>query len=161
MCDYSLCGLPNRLALEGEELVSYRFRTGSIGLASPLDLIAARPSPSSRPQTFWQQIKRLLEGDTPSHPITAVCIPPGAQLLLKNIPADLQRHWQIAAEESAFFVQTSHNVNSYRDAVQFYNGKQALLQNLREGIRVEVLSLGAAVADEEREREDQRAVPAL
>jgi len=81
--------------------------------------------------------------------------------MLKNIPADLQRRWQIAAEESAFFVQTSHNVNNYRDAVQFYNGKQALLQNLREGIRVEVLSLGGAVADEEHEREDRRAVPAL
>jgi|SRR5665213_2147443 len=161
MCDYSLCGLPTRLALEGEELVSYRFRTGSIGLASPLDLITARRSPSSRPRTLWQKIRRLLEGDTPSYPVTAVCIPPGAQLMLKNIPADLQRRWQIAAEESAFFVQTSHNVNNYRDAVQFYNGKQALLQNLREGIRVEVLSLGGAVADEEHEREDRRAVPAL
>jgi hypothetical protein len=157
MCDYSLCGLPNRLALEGEELVFHRFRTGSMGLASPADLIAVRPSPSSQQRTLWQRIKSFLEGDAPSRPVTAVCIPPGAQLILKNIPADLQQQWQIAAEESAFFVQTSQNVNCYRDAVQLYNGQRVLLQNLREGIRVEVLSLGGAVADEDR----QRTVPAL
>ena len=34
MCDYSLCGIPNRLAVESEELVVYRFSTGSIGMAS-------------------------------------------------------------------------------------------------------------------------------
>ena len=34
MCDYSLTGIPNRLAVEGEELVVHRFRTGSLGLAS-------------------------------------------------------------------------------------------------------------------------------
>ena len=35
MCDYSLAGIPNRLAVEGEELAVHRFPTGSIGLASP------------------------------------------------------------------------------------------------------------------------------
>ena len=34
MCDYSLAGLRTRLAVEGEELVVYRFPTGSIGLTS-------------------------------------------------------------------------------------------------------------------------------
>ena len=33
MCDYSLAVLPKRLAVEGEELIVHRFRTGSIGLA--------------------------------------------------------------------------------------------------------------------------------
>lgn len=28
MCDYSLAHVPNRLAVEGEELVVYRFGTG-------------------------------------------------------------------------------------------------------------------------------------
>ena len=32
MCDYSLATLQTRLAVEGEELVVYRFPTGSIGL---------------------------------------------------------------------------------------------------------------------------------
>ena len=38
MCDYSLHGLPNRLAEEGEELVAHRFITGAIGLTSPAEL---------------------------------------------------------------------------------------------------------------------------
>ena len=33
MCDYSLAGLPNRLAVEGEQLVVHRFQTGAMGLA--------------------------------------------------------------------------------------------------------------------------------
>jgi hypothetical protein len=32
MCDYSLAGVPNRLAVEGEQLVVHRFPTGSVGL---------------------------------------------------------------------------------------------------------------------------------
>ena len=34
MCDYSLMEYPNRLATEGEVLAVYRFRSGSLGLAS-------------------------------------------------------------------------------------------------------------------------------
>jgi hypothetical protein len=39
MCDYSLMGLPTRLAAEREELVVRRFSTGTIGLTSPSDLL--------------------------------------------------------------------------------------------------------------------------
>jgi hypothetical protein len=35
MCDYSLQGIRNRLAEEGETLVVHRFYTGSKGLTSP------------------------------------------------------------------------------------------------------------------------------
>jgi hypothetical protein len=41
MCDYSLQGLPNRLAVVGEQLVTYRFPTRSVGLATPTDIAAA------------------------------------------------------------------------------------------------------------------------
>ena len=58
MCDYSLAGIPNRLAVEGEQLVAYRFSTGAIGLTSP---------DASR----W----RLWSKKTP-----AVCVLPGACL---------------------------------------------------------------------------------
>jgi hypothetical protein len=34
MCDYSLAGVPNRLAVEGEELQVHRFPTGALGLTS-------------------------------------------------------------------------------------------------------------------------------
>jgi hypothetical protein len=35
-------------------------------------------------------------------------------------------------------------VNSYRDAIRFSNGYQIRLQDLREGMRLEVLSLAGA-----------------
>jgi hypothetical protein len=38
MCDYSLMHYPNRLAVNGDELVVHRFLSGSIGLASEADL---------------------------------------------------------------------------------------------------------------------------
>jgi hypothetical protein len=34
MCDYSLLHFPNRLAVNGEELIVHRFSSGSIGLAA-------------------------------------------------------------------------------------------------------------------------------
>ncbi len=38
MCDYSLHGFSNRLAVEGEQLLLHRFPTGTLGLASPSEL---------------------------------------------------------------------------------------------------------------------------
>lgn len=38
MCDYSLHGIKNRLATEGEQLFIHKFHTGSKGLASVTDL---------------------------------------------------------------------------------------------------------------------------
>ena len=45
MCDYSLAGIPNRLAAEGEQLVAYRFSTRAIGLTSPACHIRSIPCP--------------------------------------------------------------------------------------------------------------------
>ena len=42
MCDYSLMAVPNRLAEDGEDLVVYRFPTGSLGLASPSDFYSSQ-----------------------------------------------------------------------------------------------------------------------
>ena len=142
MCDYSLCGIPNRLAAEGEELVVHKFSTGSMGLASPADLPVpqALREPVAK-KTFWQSLKSFFE---PSHRpavAPAVCIPPGAHLILKDIPADLQKQCRVSDEEGVLFTQISADVNSYRDAVKFSNGYQIRLQDLREGMRVEVLSL--------------------
>jgi hypothetical protein len=44
--------------------------------------------------------------------------------------------------EEVVFVETTAEVNTYRDAVRFKNCRQALLQQLREGQRVQVLSIG-------------------
>jgi hypothetical protein len=158
MCDYSLCGLPTRLAVDGEELVVHRFRTGSMGLASPADLRPAKQtaSPALR-KSLWGFVKSIFEEPQDSPAAVAVCVPPGAQLILKNIPEDLQRRWDVEKEEAVFFLQTSADANNYRDAVRFRNGLQILLQGLREGIPVYVLSSGNASAGNERDF----AVPAL
>jgi hypothetical protein len=42
MCDYSLAALRTRLAVDGEELIVYRFPTGFLGLTAPAELEANR-----------------------------------------------------------------------------------------------------------------------
>src|SRR6266852_4809916 len=118
MCDYSLAGVPNRLAVEGEQLVVHLFSTGSLGLASPGS--------------------SLLSKETP-----AVCIPPGTRLRLWDIPQDLQLRFSLNATEEVIFVQQSAEAYRYRDAVRFQNGREVLLQRLRCGQQVEVLSLAS------------------
>jgi len=49
MCDYSLACFPNRLAVEGEQLVVHRFQTGALGLASPCPDLKQILFPSSTP----------------------------------------------------------------------------------------------------------------
>ena len=150
MCDYSLAALPNRLAVEGEELVVHRFRTGSKGLAPPAELEALleRRDPATA-TSFWKWLKCVFESSTSCPNVTAVCVPPGAQLMLKNVPQDLQTQWRIEDEEAVQFVQLTAAENTYRDAVELRNGRQVLLQNLREGMHVKVLSLGAVETQEE------------
>jgi len=148
MCDYSLGGLPNRLAVEGENLIVHRFPTNSIGLASQVDLQPKAREVSTLNLTLWQRIKDLFASDCVSVP--AVCIPPGACLILRNIPLGLQREWGVSEEENIVFVQTSAAVNTYRDAFCFRNGRQVSLQQASEGILAKVVSLGGNV-DTERE----------
>jgi len=143
MCDYSLGGLPNRLAVEGEELIVHRFPTQSIGLASPADL-EPKPGDADRgAHRLWEQIKNFFAFDCPN--ARAVCVPPGASLIVKGIPPNRQRQWNVTEEENALFVQTSAEVNTYRDAFCFGNGQQVLLQDLSEGMKVRVVSLGGEV----------------
>ena len=52
---------------------------------------------------FWPKLKEFFNPpDTPAIP--AVCIPPGARLLVRDIPAELQREcgFQKDVEEAAF-----------------------------------------------------------
>jgi hypothetical protein len=55
MCDYSLHGIENRLAEEGEVLVVHRFYSGSKGLTSPEYLKPAEP-----PKGWMAILKRTL-----------------------------------------------------------------------------------------------------
>ncbi len=145
MCDYSLCGIPNRLATEDDQLALYRFRTGSMGLAAVSDLereILARENRAKG--GWWTRFKTFIAGTDVSQ-IPAVCVPPGARLVARNIPEDLRKQLDVADEEDVVFVQTSMEANTYRDAIQFRNGRQMRLQNLPSGLRMDVVSLSGSV----------------
>lgn len=143
MCDYSLMAVPNRLAQEGEELVTHRFPTGSLGLASFDDLKRATAYTPRVKKSLWKTLKNFF--DPPQNePVCAVCIPPGARLQLEGLPARLQHEFGIGPVEEVTFTQISAAVNSYRDAIRFSNGRRLRLQELREGMRVKVLDLSLA-----------------
>jgi hypothetical protein len=146
MCDYSLQGVPNRLAVEGEQLVTYRFRTGSVGLATPTDIAAAN-CPKRQGEcrrSWWSALKTWLDPEMELDQIPAVCIPPGAHLFMNHIPEQLRRKFALQAVEDVTFVQLSADAYRYRDSIQFLNGKQVLLQEITEGVRFEVLSLASS-----------------
>src|SRR5579872_94771 len=138
MCDYSLMSIPNRLAREGDELVVHRFETGAIGLAADSDLRPSPDEPAGQPRTFWSAVKEVFT----SHPkrVPAVCVPPGTDLLLRDIPKKLQNQFGVKPIEQVTFTQITATVNRYRDAVSFHNGHHVLLQDLQEGQRVRVLA---------------------
>ena len=141
MCDYSLMSFPNRLAARSEELVVHRFSSGSLGLASPADLQKTLRPLIAPKRPFWGAVKKffLLE---PGAPVPAVCIPPSSRLILRDIPERLQAEYGIHPEEEVIFAQISAEVNTYRDAVQFRNGRVIHLQELCEGQRVTVVDVG-------------------
>lgn len=143
MCDYSLMNFPNRLAQEGDELATYRFGTGCLGLVSQLDLLSDSPSPTSSHPTFWSMLKDFFNPPA-EKAIPAVCVPPGARLALIDIPKRLQREHRIGATEEVTFTQLTATPNAYRDAVRFSNGHEILLQRLDEGQRLRVLALDQA-----------------
>jgi hypothetical protein len=139
MCDYSLMSLPNRLAICGEELVVHRFEPGSVGLISAADLKPKSQiqAPDRRGLLAW--LKRVFSA-THHLPCPAVCVPPGARLLVRDIARDLQRELELPSgmQEVVF---TQIGTTGYRDAIRFANGVELLLQRLREGQTVRVLAL--------------------
>ena len=140
MCDYSLMCVPNRLARENEKLVSHRFETGTMGLAAQSDLHAAKEARPARRKSFWVSLKEFFAPDE-WESVPAVCVPPGARLLLTDIADDFKNEIGVGRVEEVTFTQITAAANSYRDAFRFRNGREVLLQRIREGQRVQVLSL--------------------
>jgi hypothetical protein len=120
MCDYSLAQISNRLAVTGDQLSVHRFPSGSIGL-----------------RTCHRRLREFL---FPSM-VTAVCIPPGARILLEAIPAHLQHQLGVSSSEEVTFIQRGLEANVHRDGVRFSNGCEVLLQQLEVGQPVTVLSM--------------------
>lgn len=143
MCDYSLCGLPTRLANEGEELVVHKFNNGILGLVSPTDLCFAKSREiANQKRSLWAKFVQLFEIESVHDPATVVCMPPGAVLMMRDIPSPLQRRWDLRDEEEVVFCQLSARTYSHRDAIRLKSGREVVLQCLHVGIRFDVLSLG-------------------
>jgi hypothetical protein len=109
MCDFSLEIYRTRLAREGETYKTARFPSGTIGLAP-------------------------MGGDT-----TPVCVPYDTQLILEDIPQDLQDSLAIRARENVTFVRLEQG--PYRDGVKFHGGMEISLQRLGPGVRATVTVL--------------------
>jgi hypothetical protein len=135
--------LNSRLADEGERLVVHRFATGSIGMAP----VAERPE-APAVTGFWRKLFRLQ--DKFAEPTCAVCVPPGAKLLLHGIPARLRRNAGLEETEEVTFTQLTARENTYRDAVRFRSGLTVLLQRLEPGQTADILSLSV---EEEKQPE--------
>lgn len=155
MCDYSLHGVKNRLAVEGEQLLVRTFRTGSKGLVSMQDLRELQGRPRNPLGSgLWARFKQWVDRNTElpgaiaENSLPAVCIPPGAQLQLQGVPAYLQKELGVSAREEVTFTQLSADPGRYRDAVRFSNGQQVLLQRLTQDIQVKVVCLTLAEEDE-------------
>src|SRR3954449_1981717 len=129
MCDYSLYEFSNRLAREREELVVHRFPSGSLGLASSHELRAAEACHASA-KGFWRNVRDFFDFSLYTSPVPAVCVPPGARLILKDIPTKAQEELNLSSEEGVIFLETSAAVNRHRDAVRFRNGCVMRLQDL-------------------------------
>jgi len=138
MCDYSLAEVRSRLAVEGEDLTVYRFPTGTLGFTAPAEL---EQRPEMRGWRSWFSLRQVP---------CAVCIPPGARLVLRDIPARLQSSLGIGAEEEVVFTQLGMDAGRHRDAIRFRNNRELLLQRLAEGQRARMVSLGGdnAVVEE-------------
>ncbi|HEX6895153.1 MAG TPA: hypothetical protein VF146_07755 [Bryobacteraceae bacterium] len=155
MCDYSLHLFPSRLGVDGEELVVHRFGGASLGLASPSDLPTPQGATNNGGRSRWAQIKAWFQRPLwqAEKRVCAVCIPPGSRLILRDIPKTLQRELCVDEVEPVTFTQISAEVNTYRDAVRFSNNRQLLLQRLREGQHVTVVSMSPALEETFLERE--------
>ena len=149
MCDYSLHGMPNRLAEEGEVLVVHRFLTGSKGLTSPVYL-----KPTEQSKGLMAKLTRKFDVQSSE---CAVCIPDGAKLVLHGISPTLQRTHGFSPSEAVTFRQLAPDAHAYRDAVEFKNGVRVRLQELEEGQNIEVWALSSEKPDGRDEK--RMAVP--
>jgi hypothetical protein len=136
MCDYSLEALRTRLGVETEDLILCRFPGGTLGMAPAAEFQAYKESRGWLPVLNRREVP------------CAVCIPPGAHLLLRDIDERLQRQIGVGAEEHVVFTQTSADAWRHRDGIRFANGQEIMLQRLNEGQRATILSLSSETVEE-------------
>jgi hypothetical protein len=138
MCDYSLYTVKNRLACESDDLVLHRFNTGSLGFCALAEL--EKETNRGAIARGWSNVMRWLYPRKKCG-LTAVCVPPGARLLISEVPEKTRPGFELLELETVEFTQLSERSYAYRDALKFFDGETVLLQKLPEGLRVSVLAL--------------------
>jgi hypothetical protein len=144
MCDYSLMTFPNRLANEGEILVTHKFSTGSIGFVSREELDSHPPLAPCAPVGLWSRAKAWLLPQPTRSALPAVCIPPGARLKVQLIPRRMRERLNAEPEEEVIFTQITAAWNQFRDAFRTKSKQEILLQTVGEGLQIQVVSLSLA-----------------
>jgi hypothetical protein len=104
MCDYSLEIYRTRPALAEEQYALYRFRSGSMGFIAGTECD------------------------------TAICMPAGARLRIEGLNEAVQRAHDVGSAEEVVMIRLPFRGNTHRDAVQFANGREVLLQCLNFGV---------------------------
>jgi len=135
---------PNRLANEGEILVTQKFSTGSIGFVSLNELCNARQQAECQPADVWSKLKSWFTAPPVRPAVPAVCIPPGARLKVRAIPERMRRTLNAEPEEELTFTQITASWNQFRDALRTKNGQEILLQSVGTGLQVQVANLTLA-----------------
>jgi len=149
MCDRSPCSIRNRLAEEGEDLVLYKFETGSFDFASAADLRECEAKSEKDSSSIWAVMKDWLFLPRHSARVPAICVPPGAQLLLRDIPANVQASLCIRLSEIAIFTELHARSYHFRDVLLLPNATRVLLQDLPEGLHAVVLSMSSDTSAKE------------
>lgn len=133
--------MPERLAVEGEVLVTYRFRSGWIGLASPVEISAVNRL--ARGRSWWKawmcHLQLCLH---PSQP-PVVRVSPGRHLRVNSVPGEIAQEFGVGSVEDVSFIRLSAPKCIYRDAIRFPNGRHVLLQRFKAGISFQVLTDGS------------------
>lgn len=144
MPNFSLQEAPRRLAVAGEILVTYRFRTGSIGLASPLEMAAkgVRCKIGSR-RSWWSSWKFRMDRRRRPDKTAAVRVSPETRLRVNSVPSEIQREFGAGDLEIVNCVQLGTGTGCGRDAIRFRNGRHVLLERFDEGVWFEVLANGS------------------
>jgi hypothetical protein len=144
--------LQNRLADEGEILITHKFSTGSIGFVSPEELHTAQPPSRCLPSDFWSKAKAWFTSPARAA-VTAVCIPPGARLKVRSIAENVRNVLDTAPGDVVVFTQITAAWNQFRDALRTGAKREVILQSVGEGLQVQVVSL--ALADETQPRPEE------
>jgi hypothetical protein len=130
-----------RPAVEGELLLTYRFRNGIIGLAAPSEIGGAKPQRTRR--SPWSACLRVLEQFLRQDSTPLVRVRHGTLLRINYVPDEIALEFGVNPIQEVRFVRLDAPACIHRDALRFYHGRHVLLQRFQEGVTFQVLTNGS------------------